>query len=385
MKMIGISRLTSAMRVWRSRPERPGSRTSSTRQLGPSARGPPPTPARDSCAVAYVATPHPADRTRPPSASRTDASSSTTKTIASGIGLTREILSERAVRGRRPSKSARKRAVAWVVQAASRVARRVQDRAIMNDRRLLRPGVSLAVIAAILTVGALHVGRAFFIPLTLALALHALLRPLVRGLERLRIPTPLGAAIIVLGAVAVGVTAAWSLSGPVATWVEKAPTSFANARVKLSNIVRPLDRLTDAAVGAHDSPPTSPPLASATAGPPLLARLLGGATTLVLGLAEVIVLLYLMLAGGLTRAASELLPDTESIVTRYLALSAAINACEGIAVGIVMWAIGMPDPLVWGLLTFALEFIPYLGAAAMVGLLTITGLADRKSTRLNSS
>ena len=243
----------------------------------------------------------------------------------------------------------------------------------MSDRHWSRPAVSLSVIALILTMGAMYVGRTFFIPLTLALALHALLRPLVRGLERLRIPTPLGAAIIVLGAVAVGLTAAWSLSGPVATWVEKAPTSFANARVKLSNIVRPLDRLTDAAVGAHD-PPTSPPLASATAGPPLLARLLGGATTLVLGLAEVIVLLYLMLAGGLRRAASELLPDTESIVARYLGLSAVINCCEGIVVGIVMWAIGIPDPLVWGLLTFVLEFIPYLGAAMMVGLLTITGL-----------
>jgi len=216
------------------------------------------------------------------------------------------------------------------------------------------------------------VGRAFFIPLALALALHALLHPLVRGLERLRIPTPLGAAIIVLGAAAVGLTAAWSLSAPVAAWVEKAPASFANARAKLSDIVRPLDRLTDAAVGAQDPPQTSPPLAGAT--PPLLARLLGGATTLVLGLAEVIVLLYLMLAGGLRRAASELLPDTESIVARYLALSSIINCCEGIAVGIVMWAIGIPDPLVWGLLTFALEFIPYLGAATMMGLLTITGL-----------
>ena len=254
------------------------------------------------------------------------------------------------------------------------MARRVQDRAIMNDRRFLRPGVSLAVIAAILTAGALYVGRTFFIPVALALALHALLRPLVRGLERLRIPTPLGAAIIVLGAVAVGLTAAWSLSGPVATWVEKAPTSFANARTKLSDIVRPIDRLTDAAVGAQDARQTSPPLAGATPGPPLLARLLGGATAFVLGLAEVLVLLYLMLAGGLRRAASELLPDTESIVARYVALSSLINCCEGIAVGVVMWAIGMPDPLVWGLVTFALEFIPYLGAATMLGLLTITGL-----------
>jgi predicted PurR-regulated permease PerM len=82
-----------------------------------------------------------------------------------------------------------------------------------------------------------------------------------------------------------------------------------------------------------------------------------------------------MLAGGHMRAASELLPDTESIVARYVGLSSIINGCEGIAVGIVMWAIGMPDPLVWGLLTFVLEFIPYLGAATMVGLLTITGLA----------
>jgi len=48
-----------------------------------------------------------------------------------------------------------------------------------------------------------------------------------------------------------------------------------NARTKLSDIVRPLDRLTDAAVGAHDPPPTSPPLTGATPGPPLLARLLG--------------------------------------------------------------------------------------------------------------
>jgi predicted PurR-regulated permease PerM len=244
----------------------------------------------------------------------------------------------------------------------------------MSDRRWSRPAVSLSVIAALLTVGALYVGRAFFIPIALALGLHALLRPLVRGLERVRIPTPLGAAIIVLGAVAVGLTAAWSLSGPVAVWVEKAPASFAAARAKLSDIVRPLDRLTDAAVGAHDAPQMSPPLAGATPGPPLLARLLGGATTLVLGLAEVIVLLYLMLAGRYTRAASELLPDTESIVARYLALSSVINGCEGIAVGIVMWAIGMPDPLVWGLLTFTLEFIPYLGAATMVGLLTITSL-----------
>src|SRR2546426_5104857 len=177
------------------------------------------------------------------------------------------------------------------------MAQRVQDCARMSDRGWSRPALSLSGIAAILTVGALYVGRAFFIPLALALALHALLRPLVRGLERVRIPTPLGAAIIVLGTVAAGVAAAWSLSGPVAAWVEKAPASFANARVKLSDIVRPLDRLTDAAVGAQDPPQTSPPLV-ATPGPPLLARFLGGATPPLLRPAEGIRLLFPLLGRG---------------------------------------------------------------------------------------
>src|SRR5258705_6168767 len=97
------------------------------------------------------------------------------------------------------------------------MAQRVQGCARMSDRRWSRPAVSLSVIALILTVGALYVGRTFFIPLALALALHALLRPLVRGLERLRIPTAVGVAVIVLRAVAVGVKAAWVLSAAIAT------------------------------------------------------------------------------------------------------------------------------------------------------------------------
>src|SRR5437879_8205727 len=49
----------------------------------------------------------------------------------------------------------------------SRMAHRVQDRASMTQR------VSLSFIAAILTVGALYVARALFIPLALALGLRA--------------------------------------------------------------------------------------------------------------------------------------------------------------------------------------------------------------------
>ena len=154
--------------------------------------------------------------------------------------------------------------------------------------------------------------------------------------------------------------------------------------------------MTDAAAGKPEAPvpqpiPTPPPAAPPSgtpAVPSLSAQLFGKATTLVTELVEVILLLYLMLAGGNlflrkmvkilpasanNRTPSDIVHDTESIVAQYLALDAIINVAQAIAVGLVMWAIGMPDPLIWGLLTFALEFIPYLGGAAMVGLLLISG------------
>jgi len=264
------------------------------------------------------------------------------------------------------------------------------------------------LIAVVLSVAALALGREFFIPIALALCFQALLTPPVRGLGRLRIPAPAGAAIVVLGALAVLVVGAWALSGPASDWVDKAPSNIATARTKLREIGRPLDRLTAAASGTPaDSSPASPAPAARNAPPPppapppnqitpgpavqsLFAQLLGRATTVVAGLLEVIVLVYLMLAAGNMlfrklvkllpapddlRTATDILNRTESIVANYLTVTALINVGQGIAVGLAMWAIGMPDPFIWGVVTFVLEFIPYLGGVIIVGLLLIDGFS----------
>src|SRR6058998_2466846 len=160
------------------------------------------------------------------------------------------------------------------------------------------------LIAVGLSVAGLALGREFFIPIALALCFQALLTPLVRGLGRLRIPAPAGAAIVVLGALAVLVVGAWALSGPASEWVDQAPSNIATARRKLREIGRPLDRLTAAAVNpqaepaASATPPPPPQAAASPAVPSLFGQLLGRATTVVAGLLEVIVLVYLMLAAG---------------------------------------------------------------------------------------
>lgn len=246
----------------------------------------------------------------------------------------------------------------------------------------------------VLSVAALALGKEFFIPIALALCFQALLTPLVRALGRLHVPAPAGATIVVLGALAVLTVGGWALSGPVRAWVDEAPANIATARRKLRELGRPLDRLTAAAEGtpAVTAPaePPPPPVPATGPGPSLFTQLLGRATTIVAGLLQVIVLVYLMLAAGnmLVRKLVKLLPrpdefrtatdimnKTESIVARYLTVTALINVGQGIAVGVALWAIGMPDPLIWGLMTFVLEFIPYLGGAIVVGLLLITGFS----------
>ena len=46
---------------------------------------------------------------------------------------------------------------------------------------------------------ALHEGRAFFLPIVVALLLHFLLNPVVRTLARARIPEQLVAAVVLVG------------------------------------------------------------------------------------------------------------------------------------------------------------------------------------------
>src|SRR6266581_6201827 len=151
------------------------------------------------------------------------------------------------------------------------------------------------LIAVVLAAAALALGREFFIPIALAVCFQALLTPLVRGLGRLRIPAPAGAAIVVLGALAVLVVGGWALSGPASEWVDQAPANIATARRKLRELGRPLDRLTAAAAGtaepaaaARKAPPPPPPPAPASPPqaapsptvPSLFAQLLGRATTI---------------------------------------------------------------------------------------------------------
>ena len=63
------------------------------------------------------------------------------------------------------------------------------------------------------------------------------------------------------------------------------------------------------------------------------------------------------------------------IVGRYLLLFTLTNLGYGVAIGIVVWLLGLPNPAFWGGLAFLLRFIPYVGVLISAALPTIVAFA----------
>ena len=55
------------------------------------------------------------------------------------------------------------------------------------------------------------------------------------------------------------------------------------------------------------------------------------------------------------------LDDAAQRLSRYLLMQLAINATFGILIGTGLWLIGIPNPVLWGILAMLLRFVPYIG------------------------
>jgi predicted PurR-regulated permease PerM len=246
----------------------------------------------------------------------------------------------------------------------------------------------LFVLAVLYT---LYFARAFFLPIVLAVLLDFLLSPIVRTLKRARIPEPAGAALVILtllGAVGFG---GYSLAEPAREWIAKAPESLATVQNRLRALRKPVEQVGKTAnqVEAATEMDKGGPQAVVLRGPRLSERLFGSTQSFLMGALESLILLYFLLAAGdrFLQKLIKVLPllrdkkkavaiarETEASISTYLFTVAMVNLVLGLAVTLVMSLIGMPNALLWGALAALAEFIPYVGATVLLGLLTMAGL-----------
>jgi predicted PurR-regulated permease PerM len=275
---------------------------------------------------------------------------------------------------------------------------------------------AVVVLAVLACVGALWLAREVLVPLALALVVASLLRPVAGLLERQRVSSPVAAAVVVLSTLAVLGGAGVTLEAPVRSIVADLPESVNTARAKLEAVSARLRALSSGASRPSSSqgassrsgalPGASAPLGGGTLQTPgssaspaggaqsAMRSAFGATTALLTEIVEEVLLVFFLLAAGkrwmeklgrVTAAPNRerlwpsIAAEMHYVVARYLLVTLLINIGQAIVIGLALWGLGVPTPLVWGVLTFVAEFVPYLGGFVMIALLTATGLATNQS------
>jgi len=68
------------------------------------------------------------------------------------------------------------------------------------------------------------------------------------------------------------------------------------------------------------------------------------------------------------------LTDIDEQMTTYFGTFTIVNVCLGLVTVVLTWAVGLPNPLLWGVLAGVLNYVPYLGPAIVTGTLGVIGL-----------
>lgn len=252
--------------------------------------------------------------------------------------------------------------------------------------------LSASLIVMALIVAALVVGSAILIPLAIAVIIAFILAPLVRWLTARHIPQPvaavgvLTATILLLFALSFAVsTQLLSLTAELGTYkhnlVEKVRTVADMGRSdglikRAVTAVETLGADIERELGRGIASKPDPLVVAQQRGTP--AEILLGIGSALEPLAQVgITILFAMLLllqhhdirdRVIRIAGTDRLSGTAAAISDaggklsdlFLAL-ATMNGGYGVVIGVALWLIGVPNPLLWGILAALLRFVPFAG------------------------
>lgn len=258
--------------------------------------------------------------------------------------------------------------------------------------------VAVNICAVMLVLYALYFARSLFIPVITAVFAYLTLRPIVRQAGKWGIPAGFSAAgvmVLLGGLLALGT---YLVIDPAQEMVQNAPAHVATAKDRLSFVLekveyfnRATDDMTtgDVAEVATEEEPVPVEVKPAAWSTNL--TILNGTGNLVSFLVVSGVLLCFLLATGddLLRNIMRALPTltarkqligvvehVQEGLGSYLAQVSTINIGLGVAVGISMWGLGMPTPVLWGVMATTLNFIPIVGALFGACVIFLVALVD---------
>lgn len=253
------------------------------------------------------------------------------------------------------------------------------------------------VLMALGTILFLYFARPVILPVFIACVAVMTLKPFVRWLSYCHMPPALSAAVVlclVVAAIGIGF---FQLGRPALIWMNEAPQHMTDLRQRVQKLFPRLAHFSQAAAAVNNLGATDEEKKAEQEKTPTVevkesrgtSSILNWTGTLLVGIGETLVLLYLLLASGDLflqklvhvmptlrdkKRAVEISHEIQQNISHYLFSVSLINIGLGIVVSGGLYFIGVPNAAMWGMLVALLNFVPYFGPVVVFFLLITVGL-----------
>ncbi|MDB5642216.1 MAG: transporter [Hyphomicrobiales bacterium] len=277
------------------------------------------------------------------------------------------------------------------------------------------------IVVAAFIIAALYLGRQIFVPIAIAVLLSFVLAPAVLQLRRWKLPRTFAVLLVV----AIAFSFIFGLGTIITRQVSDLANELPRYQVTISQkmetmrtaatgnsfishiaeamkgVGNPFARRrsdaqnnTQAQSGSQDSAPEPVPVEVHQPAPGPMDMLQTVASTVLeplatVGIIAIFIVFILMqredlrdrmirlFGGGDLHRTTVALDDAARRLSRFFLVQTALNAAFGVVIAIGLSLIGVPSPMLWGLLAGILRFVPYIGAIASgIGPLALAAAVD---------
>ncbi|WP_186807760.1 AI-2E family transporter [Swaminathania salitolerans] len=250
--------------------------------------------------------------------------------------------------------------------------------------------VCVLIITLLALFYTLNCAADIVLPFVFAMVVNLLMIAPMRFLHgRLRLPKPIAALLLIIAMFVIVAGIGTAISVPAAAWLTKVPQSLPALQDKLAFLQGPIESLQRGyyrvislvSSSSHHHVSAAAAASSSASNSAETLRLWGSSvlvgTRAFMGeLFTMLLMLFFLMTEGdsLLRRIVEIMPtysdkrrlvqittQIERNVSLYLATITIMNLLVGLLNLLQCWLTGMPNPLLWGVLAFLLNYVPIIG------------------------
>ena len=254
--------------------------------------------------------------------------------------------------------------------------------------------VATQVMGVIALIAALYFGRSILLPVVAGIVVGITLTPIVKFGARFKIPMAISAILVILlGLCVIGLLLTF-FAAPLTEWIARAPEIGAAVKQKLRVFDYPLMVFHDMKAAIMPSGPQGQTVAveqnpaemvgaALLVITPALGQFVVFFGTMIFFLAANNTLRQKIVVAFVTRDARlrmlRIWNDIEENLIGYVGVVTMINAGLGTVTAAMLYLVGFPNPVTFGLLTAVLNYVPYLGPAVVAMVLFGVGVVAMPS------